>query len=107
MNKILIIIMIHVLFGCMKGKQVDQIFHNGKLYETGKTIGSNQAIAVKNGMIKEIGPDRQIMNKYRANSYIDLNSSYVYPTFTITMNSLFTSEELNQCDLKFTSKPSI
>ena len=107
MNKILIIILINVLFGCMKGKQVDQIFYNGKLYETGKTIGSNQAIAVKNGIIKEIGPDRQIMNKYRANAYIDLNSSYVYPTFTITMNSLFTSEELNQCDLKFTSKPTI
>ncbi|HYG49471.1 MAG TPA: amidohydrolase family protein [Flavobacteriales bacterium] len=40
-----------------------------------------EAIAVKDGKILETGPERQIMNKYSAEEYVDAKGRAVYPGF--------------------------
>ena len=41
-----------------------------------------QAMAIKDGKILEVGPDRQIMNKYAASETIDGEGKDIYPGFT-------------------------
>lgn len=68
------------LSSCMKGKEVDLIIHNARIHTM--VEGDNaihEAIAIKNGKIVEIGPERQILNKYSAKEYIDAGKKDVYP----------------------------
>jgi predicted amidohydrolase YtcJ len=41
-----------------------------------------EAVAIKDGKIVEVGPERQILNKYSADEYIDAELKDVYPGFT-------------------------
>ncbi len=66
----------------MKGKKVDKIFHNANIITLSDNNKFGEAIAIKNGKIKEIGPERQILNKYRADETIDVGGKEILPTFT-------------------------
>jgi predicted amidohydrolase YtcJ len=66
----------------MKGKQVDLILHNGKIHTVDELFSVQEAIAIKDGKIVEVGPERQILNKYSAKEYLDLKGKDVYPGFT-------------------------
>lgn len=71
------------LSSCMKGKEVDLIIHNARIHTM--VEGDDKiydAIAIKNGKIVEIGPERQILNKYSAKEYIDAGKKDVYPGWT-------------------------
>ena len=68
-------------FACMKGKKVDVIFHNATIHLLDDNQNIQEAMAVKNGKITEIGPERQILNKYSADQTIDLQQRNVYPGF--------------------------
>lgn len=68
------------LTSCMKGESVDLIIHNARIHtmvEGDEKI--HEAIAIRNGKIVEIGPERQILNKYSAEEYIDAGKKDVYP----------------------------
>ena len=67
---------------CMKGKKVDLIIHNAKIYSVDGNYTIFDAMAVKDGKIVELGPERQILNKYRCEEAIDANGKEVYPGFT-------------------------
>ena len=83
MSKILsLLVLITVLSSCMKGESVDLVIHNARVHtmEDGNPIFD--AIAIKDGKIVEVGPERQILNKYRADEFIDAQKKDVYPGFT-------------------------
>ena len=64
----------------MKGESVDIIIHNARIHtmvEGDEKI--QEAIAIRDGKIVEIGPERQILNKYSADEYIDAEKKDVYP----------------------------
>lgn len=63
----------------MKGKSVDLIIHNGKIHTMDKQETIEEAIAIRDGKIVEVGPERQILNKYSADEYIDVEGKDVYP----------------------------
>lgn len=71
-----------VLTACFKGKSVDLIVHNAKVHtmEDGNKIF--EAFAVKDGIIVEVGAERQILNKYSSEEEIDAGGKDVYPGFT-------------------------
>jgi len=69
------------LFSCDGPETVDFIVKNSKIYtvDSAGTIG--QAMAVRNGLIVEVGTDLEIGKKYISEQVIDLGGKPVYPGF--------------------------
>ena len=67
----LLLISFFLLQSCMKGESVDLVIHNAHIHTMNESGDVFDAIAIKDGKIVEIGPERQILNKYRADEYID------------------------------------
>lgn len=76
-------VFVSLLFsGCShKGDHVDMVVHNAKIY-TIDTMGQKfDAMAIKDGRIVELGAERQILNRYTADTVIDARTMPVYPGF--------------------------
>lgn len=71
-----------LLTACMKGQKVDLIVHNAKIHTMDLSNSVHEAIAIRNGKIVEVGPERQILNKYRSDETIDAQGKELYPGFT-------------------------
>lgn len=67
---------------CYKGESVDLIIHNAKIHTINDQNEVQQAMAIRDGKIVEVGPDRQIQNKYSTDEIIDAGGKDVYPGFT-------------------------
>lgn len=67
---------------CMKGESVDLVIHNARVHTMDDQNTVEEAIAIRDGEIIEVGPERQILNKYSAEEYMDAGSRDVYPGFT-------------------------
>jgi hypothetical protein len=65
----------------MKGESVDLIIHNARVNTMNEQNTVQDAIAIKDGIIIEVGPERQILNKYSADEYFDAQLKDVYPGF--------------------------
>ncbi|TNE52978.1 MAG: amidohydrolase [Bacteroidetes bacterium] len=74
-----------VFFGlqsCYKGKEVDLVIHNAKIYCLDEEMHVEEAMAIRDGIIVEIGPERQILNKYSSEEVIDAAGKAIYPGLT-------------------------
>ncbi|MCB0762265.1 MAG: amidohydrolase family protein, partial [Flavobacteriales bacterium] len=70
------------LSGCaIKQEKADLIIHNAVIYTLNENLDKAQALAIRDGRIVEVGAERQIMNKYRADRVIDARLKPVYPGF--------------------------
>lgn len=67
------------LSSCFKGQEVDVIVHNAAIHSMNEGLEVYQAMAIKDGKIIEIGPERKILNQYRAEETIDAQGRDVYP----------------------------
>ena len=70
-NFLSLLVFIALLTSCMKGQKVDLIIHNAKIHTMDLSSSVQDAIAIRNGKIVEVGPERQILNKYRSDQTID------------------------------------
>lgn len=75
-------IILFTFSSCFKGESVDTIIHNARIHTMNEGDDIMEAIAIKDGKIIEVGPERQILNKYSADEYIDAELKDVYPGFT-------------------------
>ena len=66
----------------MKGQKVDLIIHNAAIHCLDDANSTEQAMAILDGRIVEVGPERQILNKYRSDETIDAQGKEVYPGLT-------------------------
>lgn len=66
----------------MKGESVDLVIHNARIHTMNEAGDVFEAIAIKDGKIVEVGPERQILNKYSADEYIDAGLKEIYPGLT-------------------------
>jgi len=73
----------------MKGEKVDLIVHNAVIHTMVGGEKVYEAMAIKDGKIVEVGPERQILNKYQADEIIDAGGRDVYPGFTDAHGHLF------------------
>jgi hypothetical protein len=71
-----------IVSACYKGKSVDLVIHNAKVHTLVDNSEIAEAIAINDGEIVEIGPERQILNKYSAEEQIDAEGKDIYPGFT-------------------------
>ena len=66
----------------MKGEKVDLVLHNARIHCLDDGNHIVQAMAINNGKIIETGPDRQIMNKYQADEFMDCAGKDIIPGIT-------------------------
>jgi predicted amidohydrolase YtcJ len=81
-TNLLIVSFLMILSSCYKGKAVDLIVHNAKIHIMDDAEHLAEAMAIKDGKIVEVGPERQILNRYAANEEIDAQGREIYPGFT-------------------------
>lgn len=78
----IILISLLCLISChFRNEKADLIIHNAKVYTVNDNFDIQQAVAVRDGKIIAIGPEREILNQYKAERYIDCQGSAVFPGF--------------------------
>ncbi|MAY84545.1 MAG: amidohydrolase [Flavobacteriales bacterium] len=77
----LILLLALTFSACQNLIEADLIIHNANIYTVDSVFSKAEAMAVKDGKILEVGPEHQILNKYRAAEKIDAGLKSVYPGF--------------------------
>ena len=81
MKKLVFISSLIILQSCYQGKEADLIIHNAKIYSCDENFTIYEAMAIKDGKILELGPEREILNRYDCDNIIDAQLKPVYPGF--------------------------
>ncbi len=90
MKKILFFLLLILSFtSCMKGIKVDLVIHNARIHTMDEKGNVFDAMAIRDGKIIEVGPERQILNKYLADEEFDAKGKDVFPGFTDAHTHLF------------------
>jgi predicted amidohydrolase YtcJ len=66
---------------CYKGGNADLIIHNATIYSCDDDFTVYEAMAVKDGKIIQMGPEREILNGYQCENIIDAKKAPIYPGF--------------------------
>lgn len=66
---------------CYQGQNADLIIHNAKIYSCDHEFNIYEAMAIKDGKILQLGPEREILNGYDCDHIIDAQMRPVYPGF--------------------------
>ncbi|MCZ4410210.1 amidohydrolase [Cryomorphaceae bacterium 1068] len=74
-------LLVILLSGCFKSEEADLVVHNALIYSVDEQFSTYQAMAIKDGKIIELGPEREILNRYRAKETYDAQTRFVYPGF--------------------------
>lgn len=69
------------LSGCYQGESADLIIHNAQIYSCDANFTIYEAMAVRDGKIIQLGPEREILNGYSADQVIDAQMRAVFPGF--------------------------
>lgn len=78
---LLSISLITILLSCYKPDHADLIVHNAKIYTCDKNFTIVEAMAIKDGKILQVGPEREILNGYSSDEIIDAELQPIYPGF--------------------------
>lgn len=86
-----------------KNKEADIIYHNAKIYTVDGDFSIKEAMAIKDGKIVAIGPEREVLNEYRAPKVVDCQKRSIYPGFIDAhCHFLAYGQSLQDADLKGT-----
>jgi predicted amidohydrolase YtcJ len=80
-NLVILIGFLSILSSCYQGQTADLIIHNATIYTCDENFSIHDAMAIKDGKILQVGPEREIMNGYDCGEIIDLAKAPVYPGF--------------------------
>ncbi len=70
-----------LIAGCYQSREADLVVHNARIHSLDDQASIYQAMAVKDGRIVELGPERQILNRYKAEVKYDAQGRNIYPGF--------------------------
>ncbi len=70
-----------LLAGCYHSQEADLVIHNARIHSMDAAGTVYQAMAVRDGRIVELGPERQILNRYASKQVVDAAGRAVYPGF--------------------------
>lgn len=70
-----------LLQSCYQSEEADLVVHNALIYSVDENFTTYEAMAIKDGKIVELGAERQILNRYKADRKIDARKRAVYPGF--------------------------
>ena len=69
------------LGGCYQGDSADLIIHNARIYSCDENFTVYEAMAVRDGKIIQLGPEREILNGYKCSNILDAQTRAVFPGF--------------------------
>ena len=76
------LILCSLLFvGCYHSQEADMVVHNAIIHSLDGNGTTYQAMAIRDGRIVELGPERQILNRYATDNKFDAAGQVVYPGF--------------------------
>ena len=81
MKKFFVLPLLVLLTGCYQSQTADLVIHNATIYSCDKDFTVYEAMAIKDGKIIQLGPEREILNGYKTDQVIDLKKAPVYPGF--------------------------
>jgi predicted amidohydrolase YtcJ len=82
MNRSVLFLLLLLAAGCaFRSEPADLVVHNARIHTLDEANTVAQAMAIRDGRIIEIGPERQILNKYAATETFDAAGRSVYPGF--------------------------
>jgi predicted amidohydrolase YtcJ len=67
-----------------KQEHADLVVHNAQIYLVDDDFRAVKAMAITDGKVVEIGAEREILNKYRADEFVDAAGRCVLPMFSDT-----------------------
>jgi len=70
-----------LLSSCYHSQSADLVVHNAVIHSLDESATTYQAMAIRDGRIVELGPERQILNRYKAAEHYDAQGRSVYPGF--------------------------
>jgi len=70
-----------LLVGCYQGENADLIIHNAKIYACDAGFNVYEAMAIRDGKIIQMGPEREILNGYACDNLINAELQSIYPGF--------------------------
>ncbi len=98
MKNLLLLALLAALTGCFKSEDADLVVHNANIYSVDENFTTHQAMAIRDGKIIELGPEREILNRYNAKEKLDARKMWVYPGF-IDAHSHFLGYARNKGEL--------
>lgn len=78
-TKLLAFLFLATLLSCQQNLEVDVVIHNAVIYTVDGAFTTTEAMAIDSGVIRELGPEHQILNKYSAKKVIDARGRAVFP----------------------------
>jgi predicted amidohydrolase YtcJ len=81
MRALLLLLLSLFLGSCYQSREADLVVHNARIHALDEEGTIYQAMAVKDGRIVELGPERQILNRYAAREVFDAGGQSIYPGF--------------------------
>ncbi len=97
MKKYIVALLVLVVFcfgSCMKSEEADLVVFNANIFTMDESNTKAEAMAIRDGKIIEVGPDRQILNKYAYDASMDAMGKEVYPGFIDAHGHLMSYAEL-------------
>lgn len=79
MKRLIYVCIAALLMGCNETLTVDTIVHNANIYTVDDAFSTQEAFAIKDGKVIEVGAENQILNKYIAKENIDAKQGFVFP----------------------------
>jgi predicted amidohydrolase YtcJ len=73
--------LILTLTSCIRGEKADLIVHNAVIYSVDENFTVYEAMAIKDGIIIDMGKENQILNKYSSDNIYDAKKSSIFPGF--------------------------
>ncbi|MCB9163948.1 MAG: amidohydrolase [Flavobacteriales bacterium] len=70
-----------LLASCYHSQEADLVVHNARIRSMDEAGTVYQAMAIRDGRIVELGPERQILNRYAAKETVDAAGQVVLPGF--------------------------
>lgn len=78
--RIFVVFLLLTAAGCgFQTEEADLVVHNATIYTVDAGFAIYEAMAIKDGKIIELGPERQILNKYNAKTNYDAQKRSIYP----------------------------
>lgn len=100
-NLLFTAILTALLASCYQGESADLIIHNAKIYSCDEAFNVYEAMAIRDGKIIQLGPEREILNGYDCDNIIDAQLRPVYPGFYDGhCHFLGYAQQLGEADLK-------
>jgi len=82
LNQLFFITLVSALLtACYQGENADLIVHNAQIYSCDENFTIYEAMAIRDGKIIQLGPEREILNGYKCDNIVDAQMRPIYPGF--------------------------